>query len=370
MIVPYFFVSGEGMETGKRLNALQQHLRKFYLDALLITHLPNIFYLTGFTGSSAALMVFHRSAVFLTDGRYTEQAAHQVTNARIQPSKNGLIADAAGALLARGVRQVGFETRHLTHELYSRLRKTLGHKAGLRPCVGWVEELRLTKTPAEVEKIRISLRAVMAAFEETLSLVRPGIRESELSAELEYRMKRHGAQKVSFDLIVASGHRSALPHGVASEKKVRKNEFLVFDLGAILGGYSSDFTRTIYVGCPPAKAREIYQIVRESQECAIAGVSSGVPASQIDHLARSFIQQRGYGKFFVHSTGHGIGVEVHEAPLISARSKAVLAAGQAITIEPGIYLPRWGGVRIEDIVVVGERGCRNLTTAGKDLIAI
>jgi Xaa-Pro aminopeptidase len=221
-----------------------------------------------------------------------------------------------------------------------------------------------------VEKIRKSLRTVEAAFEEILPMAQPGVREIELSAELEYRMKRHGAAKVSFDLIVASGSRSALPHGIASEKRIRRNEFLVFDLGAILRGYSSDFTRTVFIGRPPARARKIYQIVRESQESAIAGLRAGVLASHIDQLARSKIQQLGYGRHFVHSTGHGIGVEVHESPFLSARSRAVLKAGHVVTIEPGIYIPEYGGVRIEDIVLVTEKGYRNLTQSSHELITL
>jgi Xaa-Pro aminopeptidase len=352
------------------IDKLQKKLEEQGLDALLVTHLPNVFYLTGFSGSSGALLVFQQTAVFLTDGRYIEQASREVKNARIRAAWNGLIPAAASVLLKRGACRVALESRHLAYEMYRRLKKELRPKALPVPCVDWVEELRAVKTPAEVEKIRASLRTVMAAFEETLPLVRPGVRERELSAELEYRMKRHGAQKVSFDLIVASGPRSALPHGIASDRKVCRNEFLVFDLGAILRGYSSDFTRTVYVGRPSARAREIYRVVAESQECAIAGIGAGIPAAHIDHLARNVIKRKGYGGNFVHSTGHGIGVEVHEAPLISARSTAVLKAGQVITVEPGIYIPHYGGVRIEDIVVVGERGHRNLTETTRELITL
>ncbi|MBZ5552536.1 MAG: aminopeptidase P family protein [Acidobacteriia bacterium] len=358
------------MKRSNPIRQLQRNLEELKLDAILITHLPNIFYLTGFTGSSAALLVFRHSAVFLTDGRYTAQATREVKGIRIGWSRNGLMPEAASVVTKHGARRVAFESRHITHDMYRWLKRALRSRSQLAPCIDWVEELRAVKTSEEVAKIRASLRTVMTAFEETLPMVRPGIRERELSAELEYRMKRHGAQKVSFDLIVASGPRSALPHGIASERRVRRNEFLVFDLGAILRGYSSDFTRTVYVGRPSARAREIYKTVAESQECAIAGIGAGVPAAQIDHLARNVIERKGYGKNFVHSTGHGIGVEVHEAPLIGARSTAVLRAGQVITVEPGIYIPHFGGVRIEDMVVVGDRGCRNMTETTKDLITL
>jgi Xaa-Pro aminopeptidase len=358
------------MKRSPLVNKLQENLEEQGLDALLVTHLPNVFYLTGFSGSSGALLVFRHTAVFLTDGRYTEQASREVENARVKGAQKGLMPAAASVLFKHGARRVALESRHLTYEMYRWLKKELGSGARLVPSVNWVEELREVKAPAEVQKIRASLRTVMAAFEETLPLVRPGVRERELSAELEYRMKRHGAQKVSFDLIVASGPRSALPHGIASDRKVCRNEFLVFDLGAILRGYSSDFTRTVYVGRPSRRAREIYKIVAESQECAIAGVRAGISAAHIDHLARNVIERKGYGRNFVHSTGHGIGVEVHEAPLIGARSTAVLRAGQVVTVEPGIYLPHYGGVRIEDIVVVGQRGCRNLTETTKEFITL
>lgn len=358
------------MNPKDRILRVQEQLREQGLDAILITHLPNIFYLTGFTGSSAALLIHQQDAVFFADGRYREQAIRQVTNALFRQSRKGLLFDAAHEILRRGFKKTGVESRHVSYESLCQLRKSMARKGGLVRCVDWVENMRSVKTRAEINKIQNSLNLVMMAFEETLPLVRPGVRERELSAELEYRMKRKGAEKVSFDLIVASGYRSALPHGIASAKKVLRNEFLVFDLGAILRGYSSDFTRTVYVGRPPRKAREIYEIVLESQECAIAGVRAGVSASQIDRLARRAITRRGYGRYFVHSTGHGIGIEVHEAPAISARSTAVLQTDQAITIEPGIYLPRYGGVRIEDIVVVGDRGCRNLTRTPKELITL
>ncbi len=367
---PFFCVNAGEMDSPNRLARLQERLTDSGWDGLLVTHLPNIFYLTGFTGSSAAFLVTPRSSVFFTDGRYTEQASRQVKNSKIVSSRLGWMVDAAAVLLRRKLRRVGIEAAHLTVDQFRRLRRPLRRQAKLIPCVDWVEELRSIKSPQEIEAIRRSSDVVTKAFEEVLQMVRPGVRESELSAELEYRMKRRGAQKVSFDLIVASGPRSALPHGVASEKRVRRNEFLVFDLGAILRGYSSDFTRTVYVGRPSAKAREIYSIVRESQESAMAGIRAGVPAAEIDRLARTFIRRRGYGKFFVHSTGHGIGIEVHEMPLLSARTKTILQPGHVITVEPGIYLPGYGGVRIEDIVVVGKQGCENLTSSGKEFMAI
>jgi len=371
LIVPYFFCFDfHGMENRDRVHRIQDRLREEKLDAILITHLPNLFYLTGFTGSSGALLVFHDSAVFLTDGRYMVQAAREVKGIRLRCSRHGLMPEAASMASQNRTRTIGFESRHLTHDLFRSLKKELGSKCRVVACIDWVEDLRLFKDPGEVEMIRASLRTVMAAFEETLPRVHPGVRERDLSAELEFRMKQHGAQKVSFDLIVASGPRSALPHGIASDRRVRRNEFLVFDLGAILRGYSSDFTRTVYVGRPSARAREIHRIVRNSQECAIAAVCSGSPAALVDHWARKTIRREGYGKCFVHSTGHGIGVEVHEAPLVGARSTAVLKTGQVITIEPGIYIPGYGGVRIEDIVVVGEQGCRNLTETTKELITL
>ncbi len=358
------------MDLPNRLLRLQARLSVHKLNGFLITHLPNIFYLTGFTGTSAALLVLPHKSIFLTDGRYMEQAARQVRGLRICQSRKGLMIDALRILNRHRGRRWGFEARHLVFSSYEFLKKGLSANSKLVGCVDWVEELRAIKSKAEIEKIRTSLQVVTKSFEEVLPMVKPGVRERDLGAELEHRMKSCGAEKVSFDLIIASGPRSALPHGVASEKRVCRNEFLVFDLGAILGGYASDFTRTIYVGRPSTKARKVYNIVRESQERAISGVRAGIPASRIDRLARQFIHHSGFGRYFVHSTGHGIGVEVHEAPQVSAKSTAILQAGHVITVEPGIYLPGEGGVRIEDIVVVKAEGKENLTETTKELIVI
>ncbi|MDD5543187.1 MAG: aminopeptidase P family protein [Acidobacteriia bacterium] len=353
-----------------RVAQLQERLISESVDALLITHLPNVFYLTGFTGSAGNLLVFPQRVLFLTDGRYVEQASKEVSVAEIVAMKKGGLEETAKILLRRRVKRGAFEARHVSFETAQDLKRRTRNKIRWQSGSGWTEELRAVKSPEEVGAIESSLGLVEGAFEKTLLRVRPGVRERDLAAELEFHMKKHGAQKVSFDLIVASGPRSALPHGLASERRVGRNEFLVFDLGAILRGYSSDFTRTVFVGRPTAKAREIYSVVKESQECALAAVDAGVPASQIDHLARRTIRKKGYGRYFVHSTGHGIGIEVHEAPAIGARSRAVLQAGNVIAVEPGIYVPGFGGVRIEDLALVGRHDSRILTQTTKQLVTL
>jgi Xaa-Pro aminopeptidase len=242
--------------------------------------------------------------------------------------------------------------------------------ADVLPTDGIVESLRLVKDADEVQAIRRAVELTSEVFSEFIGEIKPGRSERELAAELEYRLRRAGAEKIAFDTIIASGARSALPHGIASNKRIGYNEFVVLDFGAIVEGYSSDMTRTVYMGTPDAQAKQIYNIVLEAQLNCEHKMRAGMKAEEVDDLTRAWITERGYGEYYWHSTGHGIGLEVHEAPRVGKNSDSVVPAGAVITVEPGIYLPDWGGVRIEDVVVVGPHGSEVLTPSPKELVAL
>lgn len=338
--------------------------------ACLLTALPNLLYLTGFRGSSGALVVTAREAVLFTDGRYRQQAREEVRGARVQIIAADPVAAAARWLRARGAARVGYEPQALTAAQFDAVRKILGERVELRPGQNGVEALRAVKAADEIASIRAGVELTARVFEEILPLVRPGVRELELAAEIEYRMKQHGARGPAFETIVASGPRSALPHGRATRKRLAQNELVVFDLGAIMGDYHSDMTRTVYLGRPPARVKNLYNAVREAQASACAAVRAGVPAARVDAAARRSLARRGLGRYFVHGTGHGLGLEIHEAPRVGPKSAARLEAGNVITLEPGVYLPGWGGIRIEDVVVVGRRGAERLTPLSTELISL
>lgn len=335
---------------------------------LLVTSLPNIRYLTGFTGSVGVLGITQKSAVFHTAGLYRTQARKEITGAKVRVSGHPS-REAVRRLAQAGARKVIFEADHLTAAELTTLEKVAG-PVSLQAGIGKVEGLRSVKNREEVARIRASQALTARVFEEVLPLVRPGVRERELAAEIEYRMKQLGADGPSFDTIVASGPRSALPHGRAGERKLRRNELVVFDLGAILGGYCSDMTRTVFLGKPSAAVRRVYRAVQDALEKAREAVRAGAEASDVDAAARKLLSRRRLGRYFVHSTGHGLGLEVHEAPGIGLSSSELLRSGMVITLEPGAYIQGLGGVRIEDVVVVRRRGCETLTPLPTEMICL
>jgi Xaa-Pro aminopeptidase len=268
------------------------------------------------------------------------------------------------------LKRVGYEPARMTCDLFEALKARLPMRASLVPTPGWIEELRMVKTPEEIARIRRSVETNSRAFEQAVARVRPGMTEQRLAAELEYRMRRLGAEKPSFETIVAAGARSALPHAQPTAARLREGDLVVVDMGAFQDGYASDMTRVLFLGRPGARVKRTYRAVLEAQLAAIDRVRPGVGAAQVDRAARRVLKGYGLDGAFVHSTGHGLGLEIHEPPRIGMRSKAVLREGMAITIEPGVYLEGFGGIRIEDTIIVTASGCEMLTPTGKELRAI
>jgi Xaa-Pro aminopeptidase len=268
------------------------------------------------------------------------------------------------------LKRIGYEPARLTCDAYDSIESRLPLGASLEPVNGWIEQLRMVKTPDEIARIRRSVETNSRAFEQTIRRFREGMTESDLAAELEYRMRKLGAEKPSFDSIVAGGPRSALPHAQPTAAKLRNGQLVVVDMGAIQDGYCSDMTRMLFIGTPTAKVKRLYAAVLEAQLAAVAAVRPGVLATKVDRAARQVLKGHGLDRFFVHSTGHGLGLEIHEPPRIGKRDKTRLEAGMAITIEPGVYLEGFGGIRIEDTLVVTENGGQILTPTNKDLYAI
>jgi Xaa-Pro aminopeptidase len=355
----------------RRLERLRKFLFTQPVEALLVTHPPNIFYLSGFTGSSGVLLVEAERATLFTDNRYTVQAKDEVCGARVEiTGKPGLVA--AGMRLAslRGRVRAGFAPEQLTVGQREAVGKAAGKRVRWTAVQGAVETLRGVKDDGEIEVMREAAILAGRVWESVLKLVRPGVTEIELAAEIEYGMRMGGATGPAFDTIVASGPRAALPHGRASAKPLEKNELVVFDLGAILRGYCSDITRTVYLGRAPRKIKSWYAAVLEAQEAARAAVKPGVAAGEVDAAARGVLDSRGLGKRFTHSTGHGLGIEVHEAPRLGRGVESRLAAGNVVTIEPGVYIEGTGGIRIEDDIWVRAGGAETLSQARRELLEL
>ena len=351
--------------TPSRLERLRRLARR-RCDALLITHLPNVLYLTGFRGSSGVLAVAPEAAALFVPALYRTQAREEAREVEVRVAPDPL-RGVARWLWARRARSVAYEDLHLTLGQLELVRRELGGRAELVAGGRWVEVMRATKGPEEIARIRAAQALTARVFEEVLPLVRPGVLERDLAAEIDYRLRRHGGQKPAFDTIVASGPRAALPHGRAGGKRLRQNELVIFDLGVILSDYHSDMTRTVFLGDPPARVKRIYRAVQQALERARKAVRAGVPARAVDAAARRHLERQGLGRYFIHGTGHGLGLEIHEDPRVARTSDARLAAGNVITLEPGVYIPGWGGVRIEDVVVVGWRGARTLTPLSTEL---
>jgi Xaa-Pro aminopeptidase len=362
------------MDYKGRQTRLQTALELNRLDGLLITHPPNIRYLCGFTGSAGAVVISESKSVFFTDGRYKEQASLEVQGSRVVVSRKSPVM-AAGEWLAAnakklGVKTVGIEAEHLSVAGRSRLAKTLPSDLRLREAPPLVEQARMIKDAEEIERLRAAVSLGSSLFDVLLQVIRPGIKETEIAAELEYAARRAGADAMSFETIIASGARSALPHGRASEATIPANGFVVCDFGVILAGYCSDMTRTVQVGQAVPEMRRLYEAVRAAQQAALDTVRAGVSVGAIDRSARKMLQSKGLVKYFTHSTGHGVGLEIHEAPRLAAGQNDALQPAMVITIEPGAYIPGVGGVRIEDMIVVTEQGCQILTPTRKELITI
>ncbi len=354
----------------KRIDSIRKQLKTENLFGLIVTHLDYVRYLSGFTGSSGLLVITQSSADFFTDFRYKDQAGKQVKGARVNIVKG----DPTSSLkefphLNKRNHLYGFDTEHTTLGALERLRGQLTQTV-LMPATHMFTELGWVKEASELADITAAVRISDTAFERILAIIKPGTRESELAAELEYQMTMLGSERPGFETIVASGFRSAMPHGVASHKTVKAGEFVTFDFGATVNGYVSDITRTVVVGKASPRQKKVYNLVLKAQLAGIKKVKAGVEARVVDDACRSIITKAGYGKNFGHGTGHGIGFYVHVGPRVSAASPDKLKVNNVITIEPGIYISGWGGVRIEDDVVVTKSGGRVLNRAPKNLLEL
>ena len=365
------------MNYSKRVGQLRRRMAAEKLPGLLVTHLPDVRWLCGFTGSSAALAVTRRAVRLFTDGRYTAQAAEEVSGAKVEivPSAAAV---AAVQWLAVQVADseagtAGFDAAHTTVAELERWKAALPAKLRRRllvPAKSLVESLRWLKDEDELAIMAEAAKLGDNLFTHMLGFIRPGLTEAAVAAELEYQARVRGAEGMSFESIVASGPRSALPHGRASQARLPRHGLLTLDFGVILKGYCSDMTRTVCLGKPSAREREVYETVLEAQEAAVAAVIGGAECGMVDEAARSVLRRAGMAEAFSHSTGHGVGLEIHEGPRIGAGQKDRLAPGMVITIEPGAYFAGEFGVRIEDMVAVTRTGGQVLTGSPKALIEL
>jgi Xaa-Pro aminopeptidase len=337
------------------------------IDALLISAASNVRYLSGFTGDNGLLLVTADSQTLFTDPRFTIQAAEECACPVVTVSKTPLDQAALQAIRKRRWKRIGFEASRISHEMHARLSEALTKRVALKPIGPIVEKLRMIKSEDEILRIRRSVLTNSEAFEKATKYIRPGARENDIAAELEHQMRSLGAEKAAFETIVAMGPRSALPHAQPTARKLGSNELLLIDMGACQDGYMSDMTRVLFIGRPSRRVRSMYNAVLKAQLAAIDAVRPGMTAAHIDRAARSVLESEGMGKTFVHSTGHGLGLEIHEAPRLGRRDKTKLEPGMAITIEPGAYVRDFGGIRIEDTVLVTKTGCEVLTPTSKEL---
>jgi Xaa-Pro aminopeptidase len=364
------------MDYPGRVKRLQKQLGGNKLDSLLVTHLPNIRYLCGFSGSAGALLVSEKGAELFTDSRYTSQAQEEVKGAKVVIARKVLLLSVAEWLGKRsqGSRSkaltIGIEEEALSVASRRRFVDALPSRIRLRQTPSLVEKARMIKDAEEIGLIRAAVLAGAKLFDTALKTIRPGVAEMEVAAEMEYAARKGGASAMSFDTIIAAGERSALPHGRASEARIPSKGFVVCDFGVILAGYCSDMTRTVWVGRVSDGARQAYEAVREAQQAGLDAIRPGAGVDEVDQAARKSLKKSGLARYFTHSTGHGVGLEIHEAPKVAAGQQDVLAPGMVITIEPGIYIPGKWGIRIEDMAVVTETGCEVLTPTSKEFMAV
>lgn len=347
---------------------IKEVLYKRGIEGILIFSSENIRYLTGFSGSEGFLLVGEGEELLMVDGRYITQAKEEARGCRITLVEKG-IKEVAAHVSTLGLKHVGFEAAGISVALFEQLQEEF-EGVELVPIKEELERLRGKKTTEEITSIRGAVEIAERAWESVLEMLRPGTRENELALELEYKMKKEGSEGVAFDLIVASGPRSALPHAQPAARSIEEGDLVLFDFGSCCRGYNSDETCTVVLGRATKEQKRVYQVVREAHDKAIELVRPGVRLTEIDAAARGHIHEAGYGEHFGHGTGHGVGLAVHEWPVVGKDSQDVAEEGMVFTIEPGIYIPGWGGVRIEDMVVVTVGGCEVLTTISKDLMIV
>ena len=353
-----------------RRRALQSRLAADGLGALLITKPASWYYLTGFSGDAGVLVISRRGAAIITDGRFTEQARQEASGVRIILQSGTLAASAGELVRSSGTRKIGFDASQVSVATLAGLRAASGRRVRWIAAAGHVEGLRGRKDAAELAQMRKAACLADRVMEHALKLLKPGVRELEIAAEIEFQMRQLGASGPAFDTIVASGPRSAYPHARATAKRLRKNELVVLDLGAILAHYCSDITRTVVVGRASHRVRRWHQAVQGAQAAAIEAVKPGAACGAVDAAARQVLAGQSLDQYFVHSTGHGLGLEVHEDPRLAKGQKRILEPGNVVTVEPGVYVPGVGGIRIEDDVAVHENGTEVLTRVPRDLIEL
>lgn len=358
-----------------RIEEARKLLKEKGLDAAFIASAANICYLSGFVGRDSYFYLSGEKQVILTDSRYTLQAEEEGKGCEVRTISNDRgYGSLLGELLKEDkVKQLGFEDGMMTWQMVTKLQEETESE---KEKISWLplgEELSCLRSVKDEEELKKMARAEQIgdeAFSYILTQMKPGVTELEIAAKLEYYMKSHGAQEKSFDTIVASGYHSAMPHAVPSEKVLEKGDFITLDFGCKYQGYCSDMTRTVVLGKASEKQKEVYRIVLEAQKTALANLRAGMTGAQGDKLAREVIEKAGYGEYFGHGLGHSVGLEIHENPRLSQKEKTVLKPGMIETVEPGIYIPDFGGVRIEDMVVITEDGIRNLTSSPKELIEL
>ncbi|MBI3018454.1 MAG: aminopeptidase P family protein [Deltaproteobacteria bacterium] len=351
----------------KHFNAtIKNYFKKYQIGALLVSSLQNVHYLSGFTGSTAVLLVTEKESFFFSDFRYMTQAHTQVKDFTIIEVARDSTSSIAEQLQKFGLTRLGFEAGALTFFQYLSYQRGLPG-VELVPIVEDPAYIRMVKTKEEIKKIQKAIHVNKLAFEKILPHIKAGLREKDVAKMLEFEIRNCGGEKLSFDTIIAAGYRGAFPHGRASSKKIKKGELITIDFGNVVENYCSDETCTIGLGKLSSKQKEIYTIVKDAHDFAVEKIKPGKTGKEIDQVARDYITKKGYGKFFGHGLGHGIGIAVHERPMVNTTSSDVLDENMVFSIEPGIYIPKWGGIRIEDLVLCTPRGGRVLSEIDKRL---
>lgn len=353
--------------SGSNIDMLRKLANRLQLDGILISDLANVRYFSGFTGEGF-LLITKDKKIILTDSRYDIQARSQAKSFVVVLLKDQ-VQDLTTYLKKLGLDTFGFESEYVSYAFYRQIKAKL-RSVKLHPITNEIDHLRLHKSPEEVKEIREAIAIASEAFQVALADLTKGRKEYEFAAQLEFECRRRGAERMAFDTIVASGPRSALPHGTASPKKIRSGELVTIDWGIVFHGYHSDETQTIACGKTTAKQRDIYYIVKEAHDSTIEAIQPGMTFKEVDALARDYIQAKGMGKYFGHGLGHGVGLKVHEDPRISWQSEGVIEEGMIFTVEPGIYIPEWGGVRIESMILVRKNSPEILTILHKGLRVI
>ena len=352
-----------------RIDKVRNKFSSINLHGIYINNITNVRYLTGFSGSAGSLLILEHESHFFTDGRYTEQVREQVKNSKIHIVGGSHIEGIEKNNLLKSDMKIGFESDHTTVTSFKALQNKLP-KILWEPTSNIVELIAAVKDAEEIESLKTAVEITDAVFDEILPIIKLGVSESQIAADLSYKFKQHGAEGDSYDPIVASGWRSALPHATPTDKTLENGDFVVMDFGALYNGYHADMTRTVVIGPPNDKHKEIYDVVLKSQLSGIEVARAGITGAEVDNACRSVIDNAGYKKYFNHSTGHGIGLEVHTLPRLSSINTSPLLENYVVTIEPGIYLPKWGGVRIEDDCWIKSNKCIPLNRSTKELISL